>query len=228
MAVQRNGRRPGVASSPDQQERREVGPLTGRGQARRAALLDAARRVFEDKGFLDTRVADIAAEAKVAQGTFYTYFDSKDAIFQAVAARVAGDVIVELGSSNPQVRATYQRTYASMQRFIDSYRRNAKILALIEQVGTFSPEMKQIRLQVREAAVDRIVRIIEYHQGEGLADASLDARVTGEVLGSMVDEIAHVWFNLGREFDEKELLHVLTIVWLRGSGIFEIEGIPEA
>ena len=86
------------------------------------------------------------------------------ALVQAVATRVAGEVIVELGSSNPQGAATYERTYASMKRFIDSYRRNAKILALIEQVGTFTPEMKQIRLQVREAGVERMTRIIEHHQ----------------------------------------------------------------
>lgn len=200
-----------------------MGPLTGRGHARRAALLDAARRVFEERGFLETRVADIAAEAKVAQGTFYTYFDSKDAIFQAVATRVAGDVIVELGSSNPQAPATYARTYASMERFIDSYRRNAKILALIEQVGTFTPEMKQIRLQVREAGIERMARIIQHHQEAGLADESLDAQLTAEALGSMVDQIAHVWFNLGRVYDEKELLHVLTVVWLRGAGVFQRE-----
>jgi AcrR family transcriptional regulator len=77
----------GAAPSIGQQERRETGPLTGKGQARKAALLDAAARVFERRGFLDTRVADIVAEAKVAQGTFYTYFDSKDAVFQAVATR---------------------------------------------------------------------------------------------------------------------------------------------
>lgn len=213
--------RPGVAASPEQQERRETGPLTRRGHARRAALLDAARRVFEDKGFMDTRVTDIATEADVAQGTFYTYFDSKDAIFVAVATRVAGEVIVELGSSNPQGAATYERTYASMRRFVDSYRRNAKILALIEQVGTFTPELKQIRLQVREAGVERMARIIEHHQKDGLADDSIDAQLTAEALGSMVDQIAHVWFNLGKEFDEQEMLHVLTVVWLRGAGVFD-------
>lgn len=170
---------------------------------------------------METRVTDIAAEANVAQGTFYTYFDSKDAIFQAVATRVAGEVIVELGSSNPQGAATYERTYASMKRFIDSYRRNAKILALIEQVGTFTPEMKQIRLQVREAGVERMTRIIEHHQAEGLADDTIDANLTAEALGSMVDQIAHVWFNLGKEFDEQEMLHALTLVWLRGAAIYD-------
>lgn len=222
MSKTRNSR-PGAAASPEQQERRETGPLTRRGHARRAALLDAARRVFEDKGFIDARVTDIASEADVAQGTFYTYFDSKDAIFQAVATRVAGEVIVELGSSNPQGAATYQRTYASMKRFIDSYRRNAKILALIEQVGTFTPEMKQIRLQVREAGVERMARIIEHHQKDGLVDDSIDYQLTAEALGSMVDQIAHVWFNLGKQFDEAEMLHVLTVVWLRGIGISDLQ-----
>jgi AcrR family transcriptional regulator len=220
MSKMRGGRL-GVATSAEQQERRQAGPLTGRGHARRAALLDAARRDVEEKGFLDTRVADIAAEAKVAQGTFYTYFDSKDAIFQAVATRVAGDMIIELGSSRPQAPATYDRTYAAMKRFVDSYRRNAKIVALIEQVGTFTPEMKRIRLQVREAHVDRMARIIEHHQNEGLADPSLDPELTAELIGSMVDQICHVWLNLGKEFDEKELLHALTTVWLRGAGVYD-------
>lgn len=51
---------------------------------RRAQLLDAARRVFASKGYHRTGVADIIAEAGVARGTFYNYFDSKRAIFQAV------------------------------------------------------------------------------------------------------------------------------------------------
>src|SRR5690606_6640169 len=91
----------------------------------------------------------------------------------------------------------------------------------IEQVGTFTPEMKQIRLQVRGAYVDRMARIIEHHQKDGLADASLDPYLTAEVLGSMVDQIAHVWFTLGKSFDEAEMLHVLTITWLRGAGVVE-------
>ena len=46
------------------------------------------------------------------------------------------------------------------------------------------------------------VVVIEHHQAEGLADDTIDANLTAEALGSMVDQIAHVWFNLGKEFDE--------------------------
>ena len=59
-----------------QRRRRDTGPLTDKGQARKAELLAAAWLVFERQGFLDARVADIVAEANVAQGSFCTYFDS--------------------------------------------------------------------------------------------------------------------------------------------------------
>jgi AcrR family transcriptional regulator len=208
-----------AAPSVGQQERREIGPLTGKGQARKAALLDAARRVFERKGFLDTRVADIVAEARVAQGTFYTYFDSKDAIFQAVATAVVGEMLVVLYTDGSRGATPYERAYAAMERFADAYRPRARIIALIEQVGTFTPELKHLRLQVREAFVDRAARGIAYQQEQGIADPSLDPVLTAEVLGAMVDHVCYVWMNLGKDFERESLIRMLTLVWARAIGL---------
>jgi AcrR family transcriptional regulator len=219
----------GAAPSIGQQERRETGPLTGKGQARKAALLDAAARVFERNGFLDTRVADIVAEAKVAQGTFYTYFDSKDAVFQEVATRVVGEMLVSLHADHATPSATpYERAFAAMERFVDAYRPRARIIALIEQVGTFTPELKHLRLQVREAFVDRAARGIAHQQAQGVADRSLDPVLTAEVLGAMVDHVCYVWMNLGKEFDRDALLQMLTLVWIRAIGAEELEGAEPA
>lgn len=52
--------------------------------SRRAQLLEVSRQVFARRGYHATSVADIIAEAGVARGTFYNYFESKRAIFQAV------------------------------------------------------------------------------------------------------------------------------------------------
>ena len=207
----------GAIASAGQQERREAGPLTGKGQARKAALLDAARRVFEKRGFLDTRVADIVAEARVAQGTFYTYFDSKDAVFQAVATGVVGEMLVAL-RTDTHSGTPYDRAYAAMERFVDAYRPRARIIALVEQVGTFTPELKHLRLQVREAFVERAARGIAHQQESGIADKSLDPVLTAEVLGAMVDHTCYVWLNLGRDFDRDALLRTLTTVWVRAIG----------
>ena len=208
----------GAIASAGQQERREAGPLTGKGQARKAALLDAARRVFEKRGFLDTRVADIVAEARVAQGTFYTYFDSKDAVFQAVATGVVGEMLVAL-RADAHGGTPYERAYAAMERFVDAYRPRARIIALIEQVGTFTPELRHLRLQVREAFVERAARGIAHQQEAGIADRSLDPVLAAEVLGAMVDHTCYVWLTLGRDFDRDALLRTLTTVWVRAIGV---------
>ena len=59
--------------------------LTARAARTRDALIRAARSLFESQGYLDTNVNDIAKLARVAHGTFYTYFSSKEEIFQEVA-----------------------------------------------------------------------------------------------------------------------------------------------
>src|SRR5688572_15527741 len=53
---------------------------TTRGGDKRERILDAAERVFARSGFFQARVADIAREAGIADGTIYLYFKSKDEI----------------------------------------------------------------------------------------------------------------------------------------------------
>ena len=50
-------------------------------ERRREELLDAARRVFAEKGFHEAKVGDIARAASIAKGTVYLYFPDKRSIF---------------------------------------------------------------------------------------------------------------------------------------------------
>ena len=209
---------PIAVATASQRRRRDTGPLTDKGQARQAELLAAARLVFERQGFLDTRVADIVAEANVAQGSFYTYFDSKDTIFRAVAQGVIDATLTAL-HTDARAEDPFVRVRDAMQRFVDAYRPNARIIALIEQVGTFTPEMRDMRLALRSAFVDRSARGIRRLQQDGIADPDLDVPVVAEVLGAMVDHTCNVWLNLGQKFDEDALLATLTTVWARAIGV---------
>src|SRR5580658_11208270 len=67
--------------------------LSERGRRTREALIAAARRVFERGGFIDARITDIAEEAGAAHGTFYTYFDSKEAALQAVILHLEAELL---------------------------------------------------------------------------------------------------------------------------------------
>jgi AcrR family transcriptional regulator len=52
---------------------------------RRLEIMNAAERLFNEKGFENTAVSDIVESIGVAQGTFYYYFKSKDDVFNAIA-----------------------------------------------------------------------------------------------------------------------------------------------
>ena len=56
-------------------------------EARRTALAAGALRLWAERGFDQTSVAAIAAEAGVSKGTFYLYFESKDALLEDVLRR---------------------------------------------------------------------------------------------------------------------------------------------
>ena len=62
---------------------------------KREAILRAAVKVFARKGFFNSKVADIAKEAGIADGTVYLYFKSKDEILHSVFDRAMDEFIAE-------------------------------------------------------------------------------------------------------------------------------------
>ena len=74
-----------------------------RRESRQAALVDAAFRVFMEKGVAASSVDDIVEAAGVAKGTFYLYFRTKDDAINAVAERIVDGVggAVEAAATTP-------------------------------------------------------------------------------------------------------------------------------
>ncbi|MEC7512625.1 MAG: helix-turn-helix domain-containing protein, partial [Pseudomonadota bacterium] len=58
----------------------------------RDAILDAARDVFAEIGYGGTTVRDIIRRTNLASGTFYTYFDSKEAVFNALNDQIGAEL----------------------------------------------------------------------------------------------------------------------------------------
>lgn len=112
----------------------------------RAALVAAARRVFERDGYIDARLTDIPREANCSTGTFYTYFSGKEAIFHAVLQAVQDEML------HPAVRhhadpaaSPYAVIEASNRAYLEAYQRNARLMFLLEQVATIEPHIREIR-----------------------------------------------------------------------------------
>ena len=62
-------------------------------EIRRNEILDAAQRLVFTKGYQQMSVQDILAEVKISKGAFYHYFESKQALLEALIERMAKQVI---------------------------------------------------------------------------------------------------------------------------------------
>ena len=72
-------------------------PRTARGAKTMRRILDAALGEFGEKGFSESSIVSITGRAKVALGTFYTYFDSKEALFAAMVEDMSAQVREAVG-----------------------------------------------------------------------------------------------------------------------------------
>ena len=71
---------------------------------RRQQILGVAREVFSKRGYHQTTIDDIVAQAGVARGTFYLYFEDKRAVFSDLVDRFAGQLsmaIVRIVTDDP-------------------------------------------------------------------------------------------------------------------------------
>jgi len=202
-------------------------PTTRRGQQTRAALVDAAAEVFAEKQFLATNVTDIANRAGTAHGTFYRYFDSKEAIFREVAL----DLQRKMRAHGDADRAVAPPPFESLEdellwritranhRYLAAYQEYAGLFAVIEQVATFNDELRAIRKEIRRGFVDHAHASIERMQREGLVFDDVDARYAASALGSMVDRFAYVWLVLDEPFELDESARTLGLLWARSLGL---------
>ncbi len=194
-------------------------PRSARGMRTRAALVQAARVVFERDGYANARLTDITDEAQTATGSFYTYFKGKQDIFAAVLEEVQDEMLYpqvrEMGHGDDPVEVVR----ASNEAYLDAYARNARLMGLLEEVAIADEGVQQFRRRRSAAFGKRNAKAIRELQRRGIADASIDAALAASALSSMVGRMAYYTYVLGEEWERDELIETLTQLWVNALGI---------
>jgi AcrR family transcriptional regulator len=177
--------------------------------------------VFERDGFLDARIADIAAEAEVATGTFYTYFDSKEAIFHEVADELIDELYRQSHVGDMAGPDPVARIAAANRLYVEAVARHAGLYAVMVQVASINADFRRRRQDSRSGLVDRAARGLRQLQETGQADSSLDPHLTAALLCGMVENFAEVRHGLGQRIDDESAIDALTGIWARAVGLRE-------
>jgi AcrR family transcriptional regulator len=197
-------------------------PLTERGRRTRANLLAAAREVFEKRGYAGTRMADIATAAGVSHGTTYTWFDDKEAVLRAIVDDLLAEVFAALALGD-DIPDPQQRMLEANRRYLDAYRRNARMLDVVEEAAATDVRYRDALAGVRRDHVARVTRDIERLQRTGVAAADIDAGVAAGALCAMVEGFGRHWYGRGEQeattYDDNTAVETLSLVWARGLGV---------
>jgi AcrR family transcriptional regulator len=152
-------------------------------EARRAQIIDAAARVFAEKGFHRATTKEIASAAGVSEGTIYNYFDSKADLLIGIMARLAEleQLDVELtqalqGDVKDFMIAIFRHRLARIQRgqellqavlpevLIDPELRQRFYRQYVLRIATLMEQYVQARIElghVRPVDVPLTVRVVQ-------------------------------------------------------------------
>lgn len=193
------------------------GPVTDRGRRTRERIVAAARGVFEERGFNDTRMSDIATASGVSHGTVYVYFQSKEAVLAEVVNEVLAEAARHLRVSD--IADLRQRVAQANLRYLQVYDRNARLLQVVEQVATTDEHFAGVLNAFRNRHVKRVAETIKRLQGDGVVSGELDPDVAAAALSAMVEGYA----RHATGFRVEDAHPTLTRLWLRSLGL-HVEG----
>jgi AcrR family transcriptional regulator len=146
-------------------------------QRTRAQLLEAGHKVFVERGYYSTRVADIVKAAGVSHGVFYRYFDNKAGLFR-ILAKQAAKQLSEALDSVPDLAADGQDGHdalvAWLSRFTRTYAAEAAIFTMWSEAITRDGELGDVSGAVVDNSRARLARHLE---PRGWGDADADAMV---------------------------------------------------
>ncbi|WP_375421492.1 TetR/AcrR family transcriptional regulator [uncultured Sphingomonas sp.] len=173
-------------------------PRTDRGRRTRRALLDAAASEFGEKGFYEASISGITMRAGVALGSFYTWFDSKDALFRALVADLSDQVRDHVAPAVRDAPNGLAAERAGLAAFLGFVRDHQEIYRIVDEAEFVDPASFRRHYA---ATADRIQ--------QRLAAAALRGEVRADV-----GEV-HAWAVMGMNV----FLGLRYGVWTQDAGI---------
>jgi AcrR family transcriptional regulator len=177
-------------------------------------IVRAAIRIFREKGYADTSIADIVTEAAIGRGTFYVFFKNKDEIFIDCAERLFYDLYEDAWQEVKDERNMMLRLRKRAWSFLVTYPRWADAMNLLRGVSVspnqaFGEKYRKIMRQIITPLVREIQKAVE----QGIV-RPINPTLAAHLLLGAIDYCGYL-HQLGR-FNEIELFNAFNNLLLHG------------
>ncbi len=193
-----------TANARDQRRTREI-------ERTRKDILEAAARVFVKGGFHSATMQQIAREAGFTAASLYTYFESKDAIYDGLRQDMQARVLASYEVAVPAGLSFAQRLELLLQRQLGEVEERIEALrVLLEQ----PPRPDRVReREMHSAVVDRLARFLAE---EGKGELRLPPREAALILIGMLHGRVISWLAGIEQPDATRLAGRVVDVFLHG------------
>jgi AcrR family transcriptional regulator len=139
-------------------------PRTARGERTLRKILDAAQEEFGERGFSESSIVAITQRAGVALGTFYTYFDSKEAVFKALVRDMSSQVRDHVAPAFREAADALDGERLALESFLRFARKHRDVYRIIDEAEFVEPLAYR---EHYETTVKRIAARLSAARGKG-------------------------------------------------------------
>ena len=182
-------------------------------------ILEAAIKVFARQGFHQSTVAQIAKEARVADGTIYLYFKNKDDILVQFFNYKTKLVFDSFRTEVARADSSLDKLRYLIRRHLEEFQRNRE-MAVVYQVETHQSS-RLAEAQIKEMSRmyrDLISEIVEQGQQEGTIRKDLYVGLVKRFIIGAVDEVINTWLHSNGEYDLVSMADPLVEMFIKGIG----------
>ncbi len=184
---------------------------------KRQAILRAATKVFARKGYFNSKVADVAGAAGIADGTVYLYFKSKEEILHSIFDRAMEEFIAEGKRELAEIDCPDKRLRRIAELHLEKLGadRDLAIVFQVELRGS-TKFMEEFSAAGFAEYLNIIHKTIEDGQKAGVFRADLNATVCSKILFGALDEMVTNWILSKKPYALKPLANEVLKVFFGG------------
>jgi len=181
-------------------------------------IIEAATKIFAEKGFYQSRVSDIAREAGVADGTIYIYFDNKDdiliSLFEEQMRLVLENMISKISSLDDPAEKLKAFALTHL-RLVEENQSMAEIIQVeLRQSSKFIKEYKNEQFA---KYLEIIAQIIQEGQQKGVFRKDIIPGIAKRAFFGALDEMSRFWvLSSRRDYDIKTAALQISQYFLEG------------
>jgi AcrR family transcriptional regulator len=194
--------------------------LTSKGRQTRQAIEQAARKLFAERGFHGTTLADITSAAGKSPAVFYRYFADKEDLLAALAESFLHEVVTPSGLSVRLPDSPDDDNFFTsvVTGYWNIFKQNIGIMIAVAQLGATQQRFAAVQNEFRRFGMDIVAASVRRAQEQGYG-AELDPQHTAAAIALLFENFTTVFVGpsgpggLGLKISDEDAIATLSTVW---------------